>query len=70
MIAAGAIESTQAIIMRDIPFDIPYSVITSQSHIRKIVPAVAIVIAVSTTGRLLVSIIDHPARVLRRTIIP
>lgn len=70
MIAQGAIERTQAMMRSDIPFAIPYSVIISHNHIRNIVPAVAIVIAVRTVEKLLVSIIDPPASVLRRTIIP
>jgi len=70
MIADGAIESTHAIMSNEIPFTIPYSVIISQSHMRKIVPAVAIVIAVRTTAILFVSIIEPFARVLIRTIIP
>jgi len=70
IITPGVVERTPAVIIIDIPLEIPYSVITSPSHIRNIVPAVAIVIAVRTTPISAISMIVPPARVLRRTIIP
>ena len=70
MITHGVAAITQAVMMIEIPLEIPYSVITSPSHIRNIVPAVAIIIAIITVGISPVFIIDPPARELRSTIIP
>jgi len=53
-----------------IPFPIPYSVIISQSHRRKRVPAVTISILISTKDVSDVSIIDPPASEFKRIIIP
>lgn len=70
MITHGVAAITHAVIMIEIPFEIPYSVITSPSHIRNIVPAVAIIIAIIIVAIFDVSMIDPPARELRSTIIP
>lgn len=69
-ITHGVAESTPAIMIIDIPLLIPYSVITSPSHIRKIVPAVAINMAIRTTPVSVISTIVPPAKELSRTIIP
>ncbi|MDR3150091.1 MAG: hypothetical protein LBU14_00115 [Candidatus Peribacteria bacterium] len=57
IITHGTHESTQAVIITDIPLPIQISVISSQSHIKNIVPAVIIVIAIKTIFISSVSII-------------
>jgi hypothetical protein len=52
-----------------IPFQIPFSVITSPNHIKNIVQAVTIVIAVNTVTVFDKSIIVPDARVFNKTII-
>jgi len=53
----------------DIPFHTPYSVITSHNHIKKIVQAVAITIAINTVSVLEVSMIVQPASEFNNIII-
>jgi hypothetical protein len=54
----------------EIPFQIPYSVITSQSHIKSIVQADIIIIADKITEKFVVSTIGCHAKLFIRIIIP
>ncbi|MBT3729291.1 hypothetical protein HOF65_05370 [bacterium] len=69
MITHGTADKTQAVIIILIPFQIPFSVITSHNHIRNIVHDVIIVIAVRTVCVLDKSIIVPDAKVFNKTII-
>jgi len=73
-ITHGVAASTHAVMIILIPFPIPYSVITSHNHIRKMVPAVIIIIDESITCKFVTSIIapphDEAESVFKRMIIP
>jgi hypothetical protein len=70
IITFGTPDNTQAVIIILIPFPIPYSVITSQSHKRKTVHAVTISILIRTREVSEVSIIVPPASEFNKIIIP
>jgi hypothetical protein len=68
-ITHGTADKTHAVMIIEIPLPIPFSVITSPNHIKAIVQAVIIVIAVNTVCVLDKSIIVPEAKVLSKTII-
>jgi len=70
MITDGTQARTQAVIITDIPLPIQTSVISSHNHIKNIVPAVTIVIAIRTVLVSDKSIIVPQAKVFSKTIIP
>jgi hypothetical protein len=69
MITQGTAANTQAVIITDIPFQIPLSVITSPNHTKNMVHAVIILIAVNTVCVSDISMIVPDAKVFNKTII-
>jgi hypothetical protein len=70
IITPGTPESTQAVIITEIPLPIQTSVITSHNHIKNIVPEVITVIAIKTVFVSDISTIVHHASVFKSNIIP